>query len=350
MPIQAWRIQEDRVDFRGELSQREVQWLVSDREVRVLQSVEPVPLPTWELLNAEFFPLRPEVQLRVYGYPQGGCDLSFTRVMKNVRHFSADCLMDAIHVEDLAEMADLESLGVGVYHLESLDFLWQVTPYLKTLFLGWTKSKKPDLAPLSHFTALEELYLEGHRKNIDVLSRLRSLRDVTLRSISTPDLSYLKPLDLLESLDIKLGGIKDFSAISGMENLKYLELWRISGLADLSFISSLYGLQNLFLEALTQVKGLPPLEQLVKLRRVYLLSLKGLNDIRSLEHAPALEEVALSFLESLLPQDFVPLLRNPSLKRLSAWMGSKGKQQRLEALAQEYGIKVQQGLGELKAA
>ena len=212
MPIQAWRIQDNRVDFRGPLNRREVQWLVDDPRLSVLQTNEPAPLSTWELLNDEFCPVRPEVQLRVYSFGET-CDLSFARRLTNARHFSADCLMDAAHVEAIAEMRNLESLGVGVFHLESFSFLWQTTPSLKMLLLGRTRSSKPDLAPLSRFTALDELYLEGHTKNIEILAELGSLQDVTLRSISTPGLAYLRPLAQMWSLDVKLGGIKDFSAL-----------------------------------------------------------------------------------------------------------------------------------------
>jgi hypothetical protein len=77
---------------------------------------------------------------------------------------------------------------------------------------------KPDLSPLSCFHSLEEIHIEGQRKTIELVSQLESLKDVTLRSISAPDIIYLQPLRQMWSLDIKLGGIKDLCAIEGMDN------------------------------------------------------------------------------------------------------------------------------------
>ena len=50
------------------------------------------------------------------------------------------------------------------------------------------------------------MHLDGQSKDIEVLGELDKLEDVTLRSITTPDLSYLARLRNLWSLDIKLGG------------------------------------------------------------------------------------------------------------------------------------------------
>jgi hypothetical protein len=175
---------------------------------------------------------------------------------------------------------------------------------------------------LLRFGSLVAIYIEGQAKNIEVLSDLVALQDVTLRSIATPDVSYLKPLRQLWSLDIKLGGIRDLHAIEGMENLKYLELWQIRGLSDISVISSLTGLQYLFLQALPHVKALPPLERLSALRRVYLENMKGLEDISSLEHAPALEEFIHMSARNMEPEDYLPLARNPRLKRAAVGFGS----------------------------
>lgn len=207
MPLAKERAWKDRVQFEDSLTRREVRALIADKDVKVLQCSRPVDSQTWELLNHRFFTRRPEVVLRVYGFHSLVYDLAFTSRMTNVRHFSADSLISAVGVEHIAAMEKLESLGVGIYHLEGFGFLDQVAQRLKKLFLGRTKSKKPDLSSLSRFDSLEEIHIEGQHKNIEVLSQLESLQDVTLRSISTPDISYLRPLRRMWSLDIKLGAL-----------------------------------------------------------------------------------------------------------------------------------------------
>ena len=102
---------EKRVEFGDKLTKREIQTLISNHALRVLQCSRPVKNRTWKRLNDQFFPKRPEVQLRVYGCYGQVCDLSFGSMLTNVRHFSADCMMDAQGVEHISAMEKLESLG-----------------------------------------------------------------------------------------------------------------------------------------------------------------------------------------------------------------------------------------------
>ncbi len=338
MPLAAKRISENRVSFEDALSEEEIQQLMADKDLKTLQCSSPVEPQTWDLLNNQFFPIRPEVELRVYGFYSLFCDLSFTSKMTNVRHFSADCLTEAAGIEHVAAMEKLESLRIGIHHLHDFEFLKQISPRLKRLFLGATKSKKADLSPLSRFISLREISLEGQQKNIKVLSQLSDLQQVTLRSISTPDLSYLRPLPRMWSLDIKLGGIKDLHAIAGMENIKYFELWQVRALSDISVISGLTGLQHLFLQSLPRITTLPSLMHLKKLRRISLENMQGLKDMSALEHAPVLEEFIHIAAENMQPEDYLPLLRNPHLKRISVGFGSDKKNNRLKNLIQEYNI------------
>lgn len=190
----------------------------------------------------------------------------------------------------------------------------------------------------SRFTSLQEIYLEGQQKNIEVLTQLSDLQDVTLRSINTPDIRYLRPLQRMWSLDIKLGGIKDLYAIEGMENIKYFELWQVKGLSDIGVISSLTGLQHLFLQSLRRIAALPSLQPLKRLRRISLENMKGLKDVSALEHAPGLEEFIHVAAENMQPENYLPLLRNPHLKRALVGFGSDKKNNRFKDLMQEYHI------------
>lgn len=345
MPSASMRLDRVRVQFTDSLTRGELRTLAADSDIRVLQTCTPIKHRTWQLLNDAFFASRPDVTLRVFGHYSQVCDLAFTARMTNVRHLRADSLMDAVGVEQIAAMEALESLGVGIFNLEGFEFLDQVTRGLKKLYLFRTRSRRPDLSPLRRFEHLEELYVEGQQKSIDVLSQLKNLQDVTLRSISTPDIRYLKALDRMWSLDIKLGGIRDLSAIEGMENIKYLELWQIRGLSDMSVISSLTGLQYLFLESLRRVAVLPALHRLEQLRRIVLLNMNGLQNLDSLEFAPALEECFLGSVRSLQPEECLPLLRNPNLRRAFGGFGSLKKNKRFEELLRERDIEPARGLG-----
>jgi hypothetical protein len=260
---------------------------------------------------AEWFRSYPDVALRAYGSYDGSItDLEFLRFFPHIRGFSADAL----------------------YHsLQALDGLSHVSPNLQLLFLGATK-RKLDLAILQRFTALKELYLEGQTKGIEVVSRLTSLEDVTLRSITLPDLSILLPLNGLRALDIKLGGTKELSLLPRIGRLEYLELWMVKGLTDLSPIGRLPHLRYLFLQSLRRVEELPDLSMNVEMRRVSLEAMKGLRDLRPLATAPALEQLLLIDMGHLRPEDLHCLVGLPKLKGVTALLGSKRKNDAAKAL------------------
>ena len=338
MPLVKNELPPDRVEFSKSLSEREIDGLVRDPAIRVLQCSSPVETETWDLLNQSLFTRRPEIQLRVYGFFSSVCDLSFLPCVRRVRHFSADSIMRAVGTEHLCALENLESLAVGIYDLDSFDFLAGIPGQIKKLSLHATKSKKPGLALLKRFNALTSLYLEGQQKDIDVFSELGTLEELTLRSISLPGLDFLASLNHLRSLEIKLGGITDLSAIEGKDSIKYIELWQVKGLSDLSVVSTLYGLQFLFLQSLRHVREIPDLSKLVKLRRVWLDNMKGLKDVSALQYAPCLEDFVHISAQNMQPEQYETLLGVPTLKRVSVGFGSVRKSRSFEHLRHKAGV------------
>jgi hypothetical protein len=332
MPLSMTGLDRRRVDFSNKLTGKEVEQLVADSDIRTLQCSSPVGLDTWDPLNRYLFALRPEIELRVYGFYSLVCDLSFVRRVPNARRFSADCLMQATGVEHLAALENLEALSIGIYSLDNFDFLRQLPSGIKNLSLAATKSKKPQLHILSRFESLTRLYLEGQQQGIGVLSELRKLEDLTLRSITTEGLDYVSMLPQLWSLEIKLGGIKDLSAIANNESIKYLELWQIRGLSDIGVVSSLGGLQSLFLQSLINVREIPDLSKLHDLRRLHLENLKGLEDVSAIRYAPALEEFLHISAQNIQPEMYKDLMSIPTLKYVHVRYGRRKKNEEFKAL------------------
>jgi len=329
-------IQSQRLQFAETLTIEEIHEIAANPKVKVLQTFSVVDSQTWDSLNENLFLRRPDIQLRVYG--RGSVyDLSFAAKLSNVRRFSADSLTSATGIEHLVGMTNLEALSIGISNLKSFDFLNNFPTTISSLSLTATASKKPSLKPLSRFTALRELYLEGQQNGIEALASLQQLEDLTLRSITTPSLEYLADLSQLRSLDIKLGGIRDLSALMDKESLQYLELWQIRGLHDISVISSLVGLQFLFLQSLRNVIQIPDLSKLAKLRRVYLENLKALVDLNGISSSPALEEFIHVDARNLQPDRYDAILRIPALKQISVGFGSPKKNQIFRDKAQRLG-------------
>jgi hypothetical protein len=256
---------------------------------------------------AEWLRTYPHVKLRAYGDIS---DLEFLRFVPFVHRFGVDAAYNS---------------------LQSLNGLRHLSQDLEDLTIGWTKQKL-DLSIVRRFTNLKTLYLEGQTKNIEVLSDLVTLEDLTLRSITLPDLSLLLPLDRLQALDLKLGGTKDLGLLPRIGSLRYLELWLIKGLTDISAIGHLPHLRYLFLQALRRVETLPDLTGAVELRRMHLETMKGIRDLRPLATAPALEELLLVDMGHLQPDDLQALVGLPNLKAVTLGLGSLKKNQAAEAL------------------
>jgi hypothetical protein len=230
-------------------------------------------------------------------------DLEFLRFFPTLRRFAADALWDS---------------------LTSLDGLRHLSADLEELGIGATRAKL-DLAILARFPELTWLFLEGQTKHLEVISGLEKLDDLTLRSITMPDLSLLVPLRRLRSLDLKLGGTRDLGLLPRVGELRYLELWMIRGLTDVSPVGRIPSLRALFLQALRQVDALPDFRRAVELRRVRLETMKSLRDLSPLATAPALEGIELIDMRHLKPEDLAPLIGLPQLKAVTPGLGSRRK-------------------------
>jgi hypothetical protein len=253
---------------------------------------------------SEWIAQYPSVTLRAYASYDGSIrDLDFLRFFPALHKFSADTL----------------------YHsLGSIDGLGYLPESASMIGLGQTK-KKLSLKPLGRFTSLRRLYLEGQTKDIETISELRSLRSVTLRSITLADLSILQPLRQLRALDLKLGGTRDLALLPTIGKLDYLELWMVRGLHDLSPVAQLEDLSYLFLQSLKQVTQLPDLSRLTHLETVWLETMKGLTDLSPLLTARSLRRVGVVDMAHLQPEDVGVLAGHPGLQELRAGLGSKRK-------------------------
>jgi internalin A len=250
---------------------------------------------------AEWMRPYPEMSLRVYGGYDGSIrDLEFLRHFPFLRRFRADALYD---------------------HLSSLDGLRHLPDDAVELGIGATKARL-DLVVLGRFGALESLFLEGQTRHLEVLSSLTTLDDLTLRSITMPDLSLLLPLRRLRSLDLKLGGTRDLRLAPRVGELRYLELWLIKGLDDVSVVGEIPTLRSLFLQALRNVVRLPDLRGATHLQRVHLETMRGLRDLAPLATAPGLEQLVLIDMPQLTVDDLRPLLGAPSLREATLGLGS----------------------------
>jgi hypothetical protein len=261
-------------------------------------------------LLAKWLERFPAMTLRVYGAYDGSIrDLEFLRFFPRLRRFDVDAL----------------------HKLESIDGLRHLPEDTEEIALGATE-RRHDLTILSRFPRLMALWLERQTKGIEVISTLTSLRDVSLRSITLPDLTLLRPLTNIELLDLKLGGTRDLSLLPEIGRIRYLELWQIRGLNDISAVGRMPHLEALFLQALKGVATLPDFSGSPRLTRIALETMKGIRDVNALTTAAALEELVVGDTDQLQPEDFKVLAKLPTLKRASVFLGSNRKNKAVKEL------------------
>lgn len=294
------------------------------RDVTVVQFDEPLTDRDHRRLG-RWFQKHPGVTLRAYAEGLGTSDdLSFLRHYPGLTGLSLNCfyeppVLDARNLEHLPltlRELDLEvrTSGNALHRLADL-------PHLQRLSLAHHRRLPPVLSQLA---SLRELHLEGPVKDLEPLAGLTQLEHLKLRSV-TADLSPLMALTQLRALEIRLGGTTDLSAVPGIGEITYLELWLVRGLTDLGFLADMCHLQHLFLQALRNVHALPDLSACTALERVHLETMKGLVDLASLATAPALRQLWMVDFSHLQPEDLLPLKACGALEELGIGMGSDRK-------------------------
>ncbi|CAH2213864.1 leucine-rich repeat domain-containing protein [Tepidibacter aestuarii] len=251
---------------------------------------------------AEFLKQYPNIILRVYlDYKKSILNLDFLKYFSN-------------HAR----------IAIDLYNIEDISGMKYLNKDLRYFSFGATK-KRFSLKFLQELSNLEELFLEGHAKDIEVLSNLVKLQDLVLKSIKVPNLEFLLPLKRLKKFDMKLGGTTNLKLLPYIGEIEYLELWMIRGLKEISFVSEMTKLRYLFLQSLKNVVELPNLRKLEKLKRIQLINMKGIKNLSPLLDAKKLKYLEIYEALHLKPEDIFVLGKHESLEYLSLGISSLKK-------------------------
>lgn len=324
-------------DIKKGISISEIEEIVNDPYLEVIRVLEPLAKRDYENLEKHIFSKNNNVLLSKYDYVPDTTSLGFLQYVPSIKRLSISNAINVTDSDKLLLLNNLEELSIVDCEAELFEILRIIKPELKALSVGKSLTKKLNIDFISRFSKLEYLFLEEHSKNIEEIGKLENLKEIVLRSVSVPNINFLKDLNKLWSIDIKLGGIKDFSILEQLPQVKYLELWQIKGLSDLSFISKMTGLQNLLLQSLTNVNALPSFINLPKLRRLSLMNLKGLEDFNALKTAPNLQDFFYTQIYQQQPEDLIPVLQNPKLKNAYVYFESNKKNTAFKELADSFG-------------
>ena len=185
-------------------------------------------------------------------------------------------------ISDLTPLAKLDSLESLLLPIPSE--VTDLSPIaglgsLKTLSIQENQSnaqpvsKIEDYSPIASLENLEKLDLSvTNLKDLSFVSGLGNLKSLYLvGSLALPDLTALKGLSQLETLNISAGGLGNPAGIEGMAQLRHLELSNESTafqMEDLSILSGMTQLEYLRLDA-DGISSFQGMEQLANLKEAY---------------------------------------------------------------------------------
>jgi len=239
----------------------------------------------------------------------------------------------------LKYIPNLNSFALHDHQFNSFDDFDFLPNTLESLKIGDTKSKRLSLSFLKKFKNLKNLSIEKHKKDINVISELKSLERLQLRSITLPDLEVLLPLKNLAKFELKLGGTKNLDALSKLKKLKYLELWSILKLDNIDVISEITSLEYLFLDSLNNIETVKSLQSLKKLKIVYLNKMKGIKDLGWVADAPNIEKFLFVEANQMAAKEYECLKRCKNLEAVQIWVKKKE-----EKALKDLGLPIKSGL------
>ena len=231
-----------------------------------------------------------KLHVRFYGHDGGGFDCRILRQLPDVRSLGLDCLMDALHIEELGGLDHLDNLRFGVFEAQVPDLLQTVNlRRLRKLSLAPTRKSNIDLAPLAEFQELRDLALCGHARHIDVLADMHKLHRLALNGIQRKvPVLFLSKMQGLRELFLLFGGRVDLADVTN-EHVESLQVVRVNGLTGLD-LKGFSRLKELQIEDQLQFLRLdvgPVRESLERLRVInckQLHALDGLEFLDKLNH------------------------------------------------------------------
>lgn len=328
-----------RVQLRKSWTADDLRGLAAEPKLRIVQySDSEIPgSRLLELLNEELFAARPDVKLRIYGFHRQGADLSVLRKLPNLVKLSVDCSTKVEGLEHLGSSANLLEFALDVFELDSFDALNGVNSRLKRLRLGKTRSKKPDLSVLKRFGDLEKLALDGHKKNIETLSGMHSLRELQVHGVPLENLGFLRELPRIESLAIGQGKAESLDWLAGMPVLKKLRIFKARGLTELNVLSELEDLERLELVDQPLLRTLPDLKNLEALR-LFVCTHVGLEELSWILTAPRLDRLAFREVKTLEVAMFERLISVRRPEKIWVSMKKWTAHQEMQSLLEREGL------------
>jgi len=209
-------------------------------------------------------------------------------------------------------LPSVTSIGAIAEHVSQIEFL----------SLGEFNKKTVSLKPLAKLHNLNSLSLVRNKKDIDSITCLTGLTDLSLTGYQEKQIEHVADLINLEHLYLGFGTFEGLNAIKNLTNLQSLEILWVKKLHDLSSIERLPCLESLCLSTLKQVTCIPDISNLGRMKSLVLDTMNGLSSLSGIKGS-SITELAIinSKIDPLLFSEIDGDL--PFLKRLILTLGTK---------------------------
>ncbi len=249
-----------------------------DDRIKMIQISSRLPKKAYGVID-RILERRPDLYLRIFsvGTTCETFDLSVLGQMPHLTKVWLEAYLryqkEAVNPEYLCELPNLKGLHLNLFDCRDYQFVNHLSSNLEELILyadTMGGGIRFDCKWLLQYENLRTLYLgKKAQKNLESITQLPKIKELSLRGIKVADFDFLKELSL-DTFRLLWCGNSDLSGLSVLQSLRELELWRIMKLENLDFISSLSNLEILKLQDLKHIKTLPDLSNLKKLKRIQL--------------------------------------------------------------------------------
>jgi len=285
----------ERINNPQSITKEEIDAIISDGKSPVIQFSEDGYSPSLlKKIDSLCEIYDEELEIRFYGHYGETFDASILCHLPNVKKLSVDCLQHVENHEEIGKLQNLKSLSFGVYYFEDMEFLSRLNlKSLNRIVIGENHKKNIDLSYLSECKVLEELYIVGHTKHIDVLASLPKLKKLSLGSIGKKqNLLFVNEIDTLESLMLILGGRESFEEVNN-PNLKKIEIIRVRGLERLGDISRFPKLSYFQIEDQIKIKEVSFANLLISLTDLKIITCKSLTRLNGINKLESLSNLRI---------------------------------------------------------
>jgi len=233
------------------------------------------------------------------------------------------CIHDTYDLDFLHSFDFLTGFNLTAHSFSDFVQLDSIPLNIEHLRLGATNSRKLSLSLIKKYPKLKSLSIEGHKKDIDVISELTGLEKLELRSITMPNLQFIGDQRKMRSLRIALGGTKNLGLLPHYKNLRHLDLWAINKIVDIDSIADSKNLSTIRLDQLSSVENVKSLRNLSKLNFACLCRMKRIKSLQWLADAPNLQELSITQTTHLDAGAFLPLKKIKALRAADIYIGRK---------------------------